>query len=387
MALDAVYKATNFNCVPCKDCDVPGYLILLMSPTAESISGLQLEQLSNLGPVLAQLEDAVIRVTKADRVYILRFSEGSREVHFHIFPRTAALADQYLREVASPTALAGEGLFAWARQRFQTEVLSQQTMETAARIRAMFPIGEPKPRANFGKRLTAALRNTYGFESPEVRSETRKKAPLIWIPAFLMFFAKMLWEAELIRFLNRWLNTQKDETEVHPAWSDYYTLSMPLLTLLVIVWSNSPTFKFSAFALVYAGWRLFEDVGSSFHSLVTRAVFGGRRSRSEFRYLVATIVRAIEAWLALILMWNLGGASLLSVPSSISSQVAPSTLQVAYFVSTSLSTVGYGDFTPNPKEPTALILAIVTQFTGIAMLSILVSKAFSLVSPRVGPVN
>jgi hypothetical protein len=64
-----------------------------------------------------------------------------------------------------------------------------------------------------------------------------------------------------------------------------------------------------------------------------------------------------------------------------------SLVQVAYFVTTTMSTVGYGDIVPDPKRAGALFLAIVTQFCAVTMLTILVSKAFSLVSPRIGSPN
>ena len=387
MASDPIYKTRNFECVVCEDCDIPGYMILLPTPSDESIFGLSPEQLADLGEVIARIEAAVTAVTKADRVYLLRFSEGLKKVHFHIFPRTDALMHQYLLETGSAGSVAGESLFAWARDRFRSDKVSPQTIEVADHLRSHFSIAKDQPRKAFWCRFSSALRNTYGFEEPERKAETQKKSPLIWIPAFVLFSSKLLWGAELIRFINRWLNTQADEMEVHPAWSDYYTLFMPVLTFFFLVESELFPIGLTQLARVYAAWRLFEDVGSSFHSLVTRSIFGGRRSRSEFRYLIATLLRSIEAWLSLILIWNLGRYHLISVPASIADQGFPNTLQVAYFVTTSLSTVGYGDFTPNHAQPAALILAILTQFIGITMLTILVSKAFSLVSPRIGPVD
>ena len=103
--------------------------------------------------------------------------------------------------------------------------------------------------------------------------------------------------------------------------------------------------------------------------------------------MVATVVRALEAWLSLVIMWNSDRAHLLSVPTSLPPDQHASLLHVFYFVSTTLSTVGYGDFLPNPKEELALELAILTQFTAVTMLTILVSKAFSLVTPKSGPVG
>lgn len=382
--IEPVFASKEFRCASCRDCDVPGYMILTPTPSPGSIAELTYRQKVRLGDVLAKIEKAVTTATGADRVYVLRFSEGLETVHFHIFPRTAELEARYCEATGSSGTRNGEEMFAWARHQYRTDTLSDRTTQTSAMVRSMC-MG-PVWTSGRGpvRRLVLAASHTYGFEAPVQTPTTARFSPLIWLPAVLLFGAKFLWGAELLRFLARWFATQEDAAEVHPAWSDSYTLLMPLVTLAVLLGADAaPGWTTAAFA--YAAWRLFEDLGSSFHSLVMRPVLSGRPVRSEFRYLVATVVRAVEAWLSLVIMWNSDRAHLLSVPSSLPSDRQASLLHVFYYVSTTLSTVGYGDFLPNPKEDLALELAILTQFTAVTMLTILVSKAFSLVSPKSGP--
>ena len=90
--------------------------------------------------VTARLEYAIMAVTRAEHVYIGRFSEAAPSVHFHLFPRTQAIAAQFLRE--NPDAehgVNGPLLFDWARRKYhvnQPEELSAATIAAAKEIRA-----------------------------------------------------------------------------------------------------------------------------------------------------------------------------------------------------------------------------------------------------------
>jgi len=73
--------------------------------------------LYEFAPLVAALESQIIEKTQAEHVYLLRFSEGLGAVHFHVFPRTAALAAEWLRSHRDvPKGIVGEDLFSWARR-------------------------------------------------------------------------------------------------------------------------------------------------------------------------------------------------------------------------------------------------------------------------------
>lgn len=386
--IEPIFESASFKCSPCRDCDIPGYLILFAVAPANALSNLQSEQIEEIGPLIARIEKAVAEATQAERVYILRFSEGSNQLHFHIFPRTAKLADEFRRYYPTSGDLNGETVYGWARVHYRTKVLSAAVRETAARIRDQLNIlgNGATPSRGIRSRLVMAFKDTYGFERPERRDETRKFSLFIWVPGFLLHCARFLWGVEIVRFVARWLRTQPDHVEVHPVISDTYILLMTAGTCLLVCALGLGWIVPAGVAVSYALWRLFEDLGTTFHALVMRPVFSGRKARSEFRYLIATIVRAVEVWAALILIWSADRALLVG-PAALVTPKFPTTLQVAYFVTTSITTVGYGDLVPNAAKPVALILAMATQFVSVAMITMLMGKALSLVAPRFGPVR
>lgn len=81
---------------------------------------------------MARLETVLTDITGAERIYICRYSEGLSAVHFHLFPRTQALAAEWKiatgREESE--ALIGEALFGWARlnKRVPSEKLLSDTV-------------------------------------------------------------------------------------------------------------------------------------------------------------------------------------------------------------------------------------------------------------------
>lgn len=139
--LPHVLETPRFSVTPCYDCDVPGYLIVQPRQSSGTLIGLEQQTQHDLGQILARVEAAVLHVTDAERVYILRFSEGLASVHFHIFPRSREIAKDWI--AAQPEAAAdginGPLLFAWARIRHHVDMptkLSKTTLATAVKINA-----------------------------------------------------------------------------------------------------------------------------------------------------------------------------------------------------------------------------------------------------------
>lgn len=102
-------------------CGVPGYLVLRVKTGAHSLSELELEpeHAHRLGALLASAVAAVERAVGADRVYVLSFCEVDRNLHFHLFPRTAALLAAYHQATGTMgEEVDGPRLFAWAREAY-----------------------------------------------------------------------------------------------------------------------------------------------------------------------------------------------------------------------------------------------------------------------------
>jgi diadenosine tetraphosphate (Ap4A) HIT family hydrolase len=59
-------------------------------------------------------------VLEPERLYVGRFGEGSGEIHFHVFPRTAWLLQQYRRATDQPTGpVSGPLILDWARETYR----------------------------------------------------------------------------------------------------------------------------------------------------------------------------------------------------------------------------------------------------------------------------
>ena len=141
MQLPVVLASEHLIAAPCIDTDVPGYLVLRSSLGYQRIFDAPLSLQTELGVVLARIESATILVTGAQHVYIARFSEASASVHFHLFPRTAAIGAEFLRENPGVTGgVNGPLLFDWARRKYHVErpeQLSARTIATAEQIRKL----------------------------------------------------------------------------------------------------------------------------------------------------------------------------------------------------------------------------------------------------------
>lgn len=134
-----VLVTDDLTAAACIDCDVPGYIVLQPRQACNRLSELPNSVLEQIGPALARLEAAIQSVTDAEHIYVLRFSEGLPTVHFHLFPRTIALANAWLAAARpSEQNIIGPSLFAWARLQYYVanpEMLSPATQHTALRIR------------------------------------------------------------------------------------------------------------------------------------------------------------------------------------------------------------------------------------------------------------
>src|SRR5262249_56124358 len=79
----------------CGICYIPGYLIVMPRVPVESLSLMSSAMLASLGPTLAVVTAAIEAVVGPQRVYCALFSEETRAVHFHLFPRTQCLTATY----------------------------------------------------------------------------------------------------------------------------------------------------------------------------------------------------------------------------------------------------------------------------------------------------
>jgi diadenosine tetraphosphate (Ap4A) HIT family hydrolase len=92
--------------------------------------------LAALGPTLAMTTAAIEAIVRPQRVYCALFSEETRAVHFHLFPRTEWLTSKYFAAHPHETDISGPRLMDWARRTFQKPIIGMERDETLEKIRA-----------------------------------------------------------------------------------------------------------------------------------------------------------------------------------------------------------------------------------------------------------
>ena len=136
---DLVYQNAHFTAESAGDCFIPGYLIMRVKDPVDSLTGMSRSAIESLGPTLSHLVHAIESVIRPERIYYARFGEEVPTIHFHLFPRTAALAAEFLAAEASGGKLNGLVLMNWARLRYSPAAATAQertrVTEAAAAIR------------------------------------------------------------------------------------------------------------------------------------------------------------------------------------------------------------------------------------------------------------
>jgi diadenosine tetraphosphate (Ap4A) HIT family hydrolase len=126
----------HFTLEACSNCYIPGYLIVTPRQAVESLSQMNSTALASLGPTLAVTMAAIKAVVRPERVYCALFSEETRAVHFHLFPRTEWLTANYFGAHPHETEISGPRLMDWARLIFQKPIVGMDRNDTLERVRA-----------------------------------------------------------------------------------------------------------------------------------------------------------------------------------------------------------------------------------------------------------
>ncbi|MEK7340297.1 MAG: hypothetical protein WBD50_00880 [Candidatus Rhabdochlamydia sp.] len=109
-----IYKDCFFTIEHTVSYDIPGYLILFFNQHVPLIYQ-GVEALSKLGPLLALSTQSIQEVIKPQKVYCLLFGEKNENPHFHLFPRTKELKQEYesLFGIRPDGVVSGPDLFSW----------------------------------------------------------------------------------------------------------------------------------------------------------------------------------------------------------------------------------------------------------------------------------
>lgn len=131
-----INETEYFRLVHNDECTIAGYLILFAKPKAHSIAELPMPAAMELGQVLHQATATISRVTKPQRIYCCSVGELMPQVHFHLFPRTQQLAEEYLASHPQDiNGINGFQLLDWAKKTFAGILDSQTLVSTIAELK------------------------------------------------------------------------------------------------------------------------------------------------------------------------------------------------------------------------------------------------------------
>jgi diadenosine tetraphosphate (Ap4A) HIT family hydrolase len=108
-----IYRSAFFKLSQAYSFQVPGYLILETLAPARRFADIPSEADADLMSCFRVAERVLNDLLSPERIYFLRFGESTENIHFHIVPRTAAIADRYGRPAEGEEALNGAGIVSW----------------------------------------------------------------------------------------------------------------------------------------------------------------------------------------------------------------------------------------------------------------------------------
>lgn len=117
MTARLIYSGKHVIISHCRDCEIPGYMIVSLKRCVSNLEELNSTESSELIRSLALAERALNAIFSPKKIYIMRISELNPEVHFHIFPRYTSATELYMTE-HHETIIDGPFFFSWARRKF-----------------------------------------------------------------------------------------------------------------------------------------------------------------------------------------------------------------------------------------------------------------------------
>jgi len=136
MSARTIYSGKHIIISHCRDCDIPGYMIISLKRGIFKLAELSSAESAELMKGLEFTEQALNTLFSPEKIYIMRISELNHELHFHVFPRYASMTKLYLAE-HNEHIIDGPLFFSWTRKKFNRsqpeptkEVLNAQSILT-----------------------------------------------------------------------------------------------------------------------------------------------------------------------------------------------------------------------------------------------------------------
>ena len=100
---------------------IPGYLIVSMKEPIAEFSQMPHEVAVDLGQSLQMACRIAEKIIKPERVYVAKFGEECKQIHFHILPRTLSLLEEYKQTLGmKDEPISGPQIFDWVRNKYRS---------------------------------------------------------------------------------------------------------------------------------------------------------------------------------------------------------------------------------------------------------------------------
>ena len=135
-----VFESEHFLVKQCSDVSIPGYLIISPKTDVLYLSNLSEDVIHLLASLISKVEKVLREVLEVEMIYIAKFAEFNKGLHFHIFPRSDSLLKLYIQKNPyTGDRISGPLIFDWSRKYFKssTEKLKEDNtiIETLSAIR------------------------------------------------------------------------------------------------------------------------------------------------------------------------------------------------------------------------------------------------------------
>ena len=118
-----VFENKHFIVKQCSDVLIPGYLIITPKIEVFYFSDLPQDVLPLLTSLIAKVEKVLREVLNVKMIYIAKFTELNKGLHFHIFPRTERILQEYIRDnPSSRDRISGPLIFDWSRNKYKSNI-------------------------------------------------------------------------------------------------------------------------------------------------------------------------------------------------------------------------------------------------------------------------
>lgn len=232
-----------------------------------------------------------------------------------------------------------------------------------------------------------ALKACYGWKSPIAKTKNEEFSLVMFLMAAFFCFARFFWVIQAVKLVVRTTAAKGPSADIPPIYLEVYVLGCIGLWAGLLYVAPGFIDDHPLLVLIAAAVNVFETVTSNFYYLLLRPSLKNEAPHSIYRSFLMAFLSYAQAWLGLSVVWyalsRLGGPAMLMHGTEDFRKLTAA--QSMYFVLVTTTTLGYGDIVPDPKNSLSLGCAMATIMVGVSMISVVISRAISLIPPPPAP--